>query len=244
MGADYALGSTIDFKFTSRDIYSGIPVNLASGAVAAYPDNSTSEITAGITLSGSPFDSIAGLNNVRVVATSGNGYAAGVNYSLVLTAGTVDGVSVVGEVVGEFSIEAQSALRPTVAGKTLDVSNAGNAGIDWGNVENPTTVVDLSGTTIKTATDIATLIGALNNLSQAEVSAAVSALLTATLPDSIPADGTRPSIASGILMMTRFLMEKSLSGLTLTVYKEDGTTANMTFTLDSATAPTSITRTT
>lgn len=39
-------------------------------------------------------------------------------------------------------------LKPTVADRTLDVSAAGNAGIDWGNVEAPTTTVDLSGTTI------------------------------------------------------------------------------------------------
>lgn len=40
------------------------------------------------------------------------------------------------------------ALKPTTAGRTLDVTAAGNAGIDWGNVENPTTTLNLSGTTI------------------------------------------------------------------------------------------------
>lgn len=48
------------------------------------------------------------------------------------------------------------ALKPTTAGRTLDVTATGAAGIDWGNVENPTTVVGLSGTTIKTATDVET----------------------------------------------------------------------------------------
>lgn len=75
-----------------------------------------------------------------------------------------------------------------------------------------------------------------------EIQASIAALLTATVADSTPADGTRPSIASGILMITRFLMEKGLSGVTLTVNKEDGSTPVMTFTLDSATNPTSITR--
>ncbi|MDH3981287.1 MAG: hypothetical protein OES84_00125 [Kiritimatiellaceae bacterium] len=37
---------------------------------------------------------------------------------------------------------------PTVSGRSLDVTATGAAGIDWGNVENPTTVVDLSGTDI------------------------------------------------------------------------------------------------
>lgn len=41
-------------------------------------------------------------------------------------------------------------LGPTTAGRTLDVSAGGEAGVDWANVGSPTTAVDLSGTTIKT----------------------------------------------------------------------------------------------
>jgi hypothetical protein len=48
------------------------------------------------------------------------------------------------------------ALNPTTAGRTLDVTATGAAGVDWGNVENPTTTVGLSGTTVKTATDVET----------------------------------------------------------------------------------------
>ena len=37
------------------------------------------------------------------------------------------------------------------------VTENGNVGIDWGNIENPTTVdINLSGTTVKTATDVET----------------------------------------------------------------------------------------
>jgi hypothetical protein len=78
----------------------------------------------------------------------------------------------------------------------------------------------------------------------AEVQSEVDDALTATVADSIPADGTRPSIAQAVLMITRFLMERSVSSTTVTVTKEDGSTANMTFTLDDATSPTSITRAT
>lgn len=124
---DFALGATFDFKFTSRAFASGAPTTLSgSPVVSAYVDNNTTELTAGITLT-VDFDSRTGMNNVRVVASSGNGYAAGGNYSLVITTGTVGGVSVVGEVVGMFSIEARSALRPTTAGRTLVVDAAGLA---------------------------------------------------------------------------------------------------------------------
>lgn len=39
-------------------------------------------------------------------------------------------------------------LQPTVAGRTLDVSAGGEAGIDWANIGSPTTVVAFTGTTI------------------------------------------------------------------------------------------------
>ena len=147
---DIALESTIDLKFTSRRFSTGVPFTLAgTPAVAAYVGNSTTEITAGITLT-VDFDTRTGLNNVRVVATAANGYTAGTNVYLVITAGTVDSVSVVGEVVGSFSIENRAALRPTVAGRTLDVSATGEGGLDWANIGSPTTAQSLTGTTIAT----------------------------------------------------------------------------------------------
>ena len=47
-------------------------------------------------------------------------------------------------------------LVPTIAGRTLDVSTGGEAGLDWANIGSPTTTVSLSGTTVKTATDVET----------------------------------------------------------------------------------------
>src|SRR3989304_3733373 len=121
---DIRLGDTIDVKFATVSTI-GAPTTLAgTPVVSAYVGNSTTQLTAGITLT-VDFDAVTGLHNVRVVATGANGYAAGGNYALVITTGTVGGTSVVGEVVGEFSLEAQSPLRPTTAGRTLDVSATG-----------------------------------------------------------------------------------------------------------------------
>ena len=36
---------------------------------------------------------------------------------------------------------------PTTAGRKLDVSSGGEAGLDWANVGSPTTTLNLSGTT-------------------------------------------------------------------------------------------------
>ena len=44
------------------------------------------------------------------------------------------------------------ALKPTTAGRTLDVTTTGEAGIDWANIGSPTSTVNLSGTTVGTIT--------------------------------------------------------------------------------------------
>lgn len=131
---------------------------------------------------------------------------------------------------------------PNTTGRGIDVTATGAVGLDWGNIENPTTLVDLESTTILSATADLTAINALNNISTGDVDTSVGTALAAQLSDDIAAEGDRPSINQALLMITRFLTEKSLSGTTLTVNKEDGTTANMTFTLNDSTEPTSISR--
>jgi hypothetical protein len=121
---DVRLGDTHDYKFTTRQI-SGAPFTLAgSPVISAYPGNSTTELTAGITLT-VDFDGRTGYNNIRVVGTGGNGYATATDYDLSLTAGTVNAVSVVGESVAAFSIENRSALMPVTAGRAAVVDAAG-----------------------------------------------------------------------------------------------------------------------
>lgn len=171
---DIRLGDTFDVKFTTVSTL-GAPTTLAgSPVVSAYVGNNTTEITAGITLT-VDFDGRTGLHNVRVVATSGNGYATASNYQLVITTGTVGGTSVVGYVIGQFSIEARSALMPTTAARTLDVSAGGEAGLDWANVGTPGSTVNLSATTtnvVNTATAVTTVNGLAANVITAAATAA------------------------------------------------------------------------
>ena len=58
--------------------------------------------------------------------------------------------------LGRIDVATSTRLAPTTAGRTLDVSAGGEAGIDWANIGSPTTTVNLSGTTVKTATDVET----------------------------------------------------------------------------------------
>ena len=58
-------------------------------------------------------------------------------------------------------------LAPTTAGRTLDVTATGAAGIDWGNVENPTTALNLSGTNIDVDQVVASVSGAVGSVTGA-----------------------------------------------------------------------------
>ena len=70
------------------------------------------------------------------------------------------------------------------------------------------------------------------------------AIFTGQMTESYNTDGTAPTLAQAVFLILQMLTEKSISSTTLTVKKLDGTTSAATFTLDSATTPTSITRAT
>lgn len=70
----------------------------------------------------------------------------------------------------------------------------------------------------------------------------INDLVIPTITDSVPADGSLPTVNQALYMIWQFLSEKSVSGTTLTVKKADGSTSLMTFTLDDADTPNSITR--
>ena len=145
---DYLLEATLDFKFTTRAFATGIPTVLAgTPVVEIYEDNSTTQITGAETLT-VDFDTVVGLNNLRVVATAANGFETGKSYTAVLSAGTVGGVSVVGEVVAEFSIERSPAFArlgapagasvsadiAVIEGQTDDIGVAGAGLTDLGGM--------------------------------------------------------------------------------------------------------------
>src|SRR3990167_7947347 len=74
------------------------------------------------------------------------------------------------------------------------------------------------------------------------VVADVSSLLTTQMTEAYAADGTAPTLAQAIFMIQQMLGDFSISGTTLTVKKIDGSATAATYTLNSASSPTSITR--
>ncbi len=86
-------------------------------------------------------------------------------------------------------------------------------------------------------TDLVIPLQAINPYSIAE-------LFTSQMTESYAADGTAPTPAQALFALLSVLMEQSISGTTVTWKKLDGSTTSMTGTLNSASTPTSITRTT
>jgi hypothetical protein len=100
---DFVPGAVLDLAFTTR--VGGVPTTLAgTPVVSVYKDNSTTQTTAGVTLT-VDFDGVTGLNHVRIdTSADATFYAAGSSFMVVITTGTVGGVSVVGVVVDDFSL--------------------------------------------------------------------------------------------------------------------------------------------
>ena len=71
-----------------------------------------------------------------------------------------------------------------------------------------------------------------------------AAILTQELIESYAADGAAPTVAQALMMLLQHHQQKSVSGTTVTIKKLDKSTTAGTYTLDSATDPTSITRAT
>jgi hypothetical protein len=94
----------VEFNFNTKNSTTQAPITLAgSPVVKVYKGNATtSEVTTGVTLT-VDFDGITGLHHVTIVTTDAF-YAAENSYSVILTAGTVDSISVAGQRLFTFAI--------------------------------------------------------------------------------------------------------------------------------------------
>ena len=109
---DVTLEDTFRQDFTTRQFSDGVPTTLAGSPVlSVHEEGNDTLITAGVSLDVDVGTSpVAGLNEATIVATAANGYEAGKSYSIFISTGTVGGVSVVGEVVGHFTVELSAAF--------------------------------------------------------------------------------------------------------------------------------------
>jgi hypothetical protein len=119
------------------------------------------------------------------------------------------------------------------------------------NVTLVATVTTLTGHTAQTGDSFPRIgangaglsdLGGMSTGMKAEINVEVDGALDTTMADSVVADGSIPTMRQAMYMITQFLFERAVSSTTVTVKKVDGSTSLMTFTLDDAVTPTSITR--
>lgn len=106
---DITLEDTIIEGFSTRAFGTGVPTTLAGTPVLSVLEGgNATPITSGVSVSVDRA-SVAGTHEFTVVATAANGYENGKSYSVYISTGTVGGTSVVGEIVGKFTIGASAA---------------------------------------------------------------------------------------------------------------------------------------
>ncbi len=186
-------------RFTFNTALNGAPITLAgTPSVAVYKDGGLTESTAGLTLT-VDFDGKTGLHLVAVVTSADAAfYAAGHDFTVVLAAGTVSGVSVAGTEVGGFAIQSRVAAPDgDSAGVTTLLSRL--SALRAGYLDNLS-----AGAVALQAT-----LSALNNLSIANVRTAVG-LASANLDTQLAA------IAGYIDTEVASIIATLAAGMTLT----------------------------
>lgn len=268
---DFDTSTVVYGKFTTFRPSSGATFTLAgTPALSVYKDNSTTQSTTGVTLT-ADFDSVTGLNHFAIdTSADGTFYSAGSFFDIVITTGTVDSVSVTGSVVGSFTLRKNSALKPTTAARTLDVSAGGEAGVDWANVGSPTTAVNLSGTNIDTDQVVASVTGAVGSVtgSVGSVTGAVGSVTdgvtvttnndktgyaltaaydfakgTVAMTEAYAANGAAPTPVQALFAIHQDKMQFDIAGTSKTVLKLDNSTTAYVVTLNDAVTPTGAART-
>ena len=177
-----------------------------------------------------------------------DGLEAGVNVTSiandVITAASIATGAIDADAIADNAIDAGAIATGAIDADAI-ADNAITAAAIATDAIDADAIAATAVTEIQAGLATAISIAALNDLSAAEVNAeVVDVLRTDLLPDSYSADGVQPTFAQAVLAIHQFLHERAVVGTTVTVYKPDGATAVMTFTLNSATNPTLITRTT
>ena len=234
----------------------------APPTAAAIADAVWDELTSAHTVSGSYGKAIGdGISDWVTASGFSTFNASSDTVANVTTVGSVSGtvsadvVSVSGDSTAAANLEADydgtgySKTNSTIGTTTTNTdmrgtdsallaasvpTNFGSLAITGAGKVTAGTVDDKAGYSISGT--ITTLDG-LNNVSVADV-------WTTQLTESYASEGTAPTAAQALFLSQAMDGEKSISGTTVTLKKLDQSTTSATYTLDSSTAPTSITRAT
>ena len=251
---DFAEDGDLFFKFTTRAFATGIPTTLTSGVLSVYKDEggaatekTTAETYFDLDLD---HDSIGGWNNVRIDLSGDAFFATGADYSIVITTGTVDSVSVVGENIANFSIENRSMGQPAgatlaadvaalkaetalIVGDTVDIqTQVGTAGAGLTNINLPNQTMDIVGDiTGNLSGSVGSVTGAVGSVTGAVGSVTGHTNQTGdtfALANGVTGFAAIDTVVDSILVDTGTTIPDILEGLVLISKAAVGATGNTT----------------
>lgn len=149
---------------------------------------------------------------------------------------------------GWYRLDLPNAALATSKGRCSSVHLFGATNMAPCPLEIELTAVD-NQSAIAFMTSVATVTNLTNAPTNGDLTATMkasvaTAALTTAMTESYAADGATPTLAQMQYMMWSYMAEMSISGVTGTANKLDGSTPAMTFTFNSATVPTAVTRAT
>jgi hypothetical protein len=240
--ADYQVvlaGATIDGKTINAEVASFSLRNRSNATIIDRNTAQASTVTSTILASASNFTNDDALNGAIVSFINGTGKGQSTN-------------------VTDFSNASDTAVHPTVAAAATTTTiyeilpfGMNGAAVDAnGRVD----VIKIAGTT-QTARDLgaSVLLSPGTGTGQVSLSSgavtvgaltttAIASIHTTAMAELYGTDGGTVGLAHGIYEILALLGDFGISGTTLTTKKRDGSTNAATYTLNSSTSPTSITR--
>lgn len=201
------------------------------GSVTALADTSATEMDATNAKGWYLFDVAQSETNADALLFSGKSSTAN--------------IALVGQLIfttpanfSSFSINGSGQVDAIkLAGQTITAA----AGVTFpSSVASPTNITGGIITTVTNLTNSPTS----GDLTATMKTSVATAVLTTAMTESYAANGAAPTLAQALFMNWSTTANGAVAGTTLTNYKLDGSTTAMTFTLNSATTPTSITRAT
>ena len=171
-----------------------------------------------------------------ILVVSGTGLAPAVLHVELVNYNTQDGV--------RMGLTALPNAAADAAGGLI-ISDAGGLDADAQRTDVAAILVD-TGTTLDGRIPAALVSGRMDSTVDGTgmETGAISAILTTAITEAYRANAAAPTLAQFMSEVLAHLGEAAISGTTKTINKLDHATAAATFTLDSATAPTTITRAT
>jgi len=133
---DFPEDETLHFLWSSNDSNGASITRATDGTVSVYKDNGVTQSVAGVTDT-EDFDSLTGIHACTIDLSADAFYAIGANYTVVLSASTIDGQTV-NAVLAHFSIENRT---------TLPKADANNLTAAQVNAECDTALSDYDGPT-------------------------------------------------------------------------------------------------